>query len=174
MNGEHYDVAILGAGPGGYVAAIRAGQLGLKTVLIEKDKVGGTCLHVGCIPTKSLLETAEVLLLSRKAGEFGVRVSESTLDLKTAMDRKDRIVKKGQMGTESLLKKNKVTTLKGVGRFTGRGKLEVRDPSGRLQAVEANAVILATGSRVGSLPMAPGRSRARVRSPGSNVPLAAR
>lgn len=155
MSGERYDVAVLGGGPGGYVAAIRAGQLGLKTVLIEKDKVGGTCLHWGCIPTKSLLETAEVLLLSRKAGEFGVRVAEATLDLKTAMERKDRIVKKGQMGTESLLKKNKVTTLKGTGRFVGRGKLEVRDASGGVQTVEAGATILATGSRVGSLPMAP-------------------
>ena len=154
MAAERYDVAVLGGGPGGYVAAIRAGQLGLKTVLIEKDKVGGTCLHWGCIPTKSLLETAEVLLLSRKAGEFGVRVAEASLDLKTAMERKDRIVKKGQMGTESLLKKNKVTTLKGTGRFTGPGKIEVRD-SGGSQTVESKSVILATGSRVGSLPMAP-------------------
>jgi dihydrolipoamide dehydrogenase len=155
VSGERVDVAVLGGGPGGYVAAIRAGQLGLKTVLIEKDKVGGTCLHWGCIPTKALLEAAEVLTLCRKAGEFGVRVAEATLDLKTAMERKDRIVKKNQMGTESLLKKHKVTTLKGVGRFAGPGKLEVRDGSGGSQTVEAKAVILATGSRVGSLPMAP-------------------
>ncbi|TMQ56613.1 MAG: FAD-dependent oxidoreductase, partial [Candidatus Eisenbacteria bacterium] len=92
MTGERYDVAILGGGPGGYVAAIRAGQLGLKTALIEKDRVGGTCLHRGCIPTKALLETAEVLLLARRAGEFGVRLSEASLDLKSAMDRKDRVV----------------------------------------------------------------------------------
>jgi dihydrolipoamide dehydrogenase len=152
---ERVDVAVLGGGPGGYVAAIRAGQLGLKTVLIEKDKVGGTCLHWGCIPTKALLEAAEVLTLCRKAGEFGVRVAEASLDLKTAMERKDRIVKKGQMGTESLLKKNKVTTLKGTGRFSGPGRLEVRDAAGGMQTVEAKSVILATGSRVGSLPMAP-------------------
>ena len=104
MSPDRYDAAVLGGGPGGYVAAIRAGQLGLKTVLVEKDKVGGTCLHWGCIPTKALLEAAEVLTLCRKAGEFGVRVAEATLDLKTAMERKDRIVKKNQMGTESLLK----------------------------------------------------------------------
>src|SRR5712691_3703446 len=97
MNGERYDVAILGGGPGGYVAAIRAGQLGLKTALIEKAKVGGTCLHVGCIPTKALLESAEVLLLARRAGEFGIRVAEASLDLKAAMERKDRVVKKNLM-----------------------------------------------------------------------------
>ena len=155
MNGERYDVAILGGGPGGYVAAIRAGQLGLKTVLIEKAKVGGTCLHVGCIPTKALLETAEVLLQARKAGEFGVRVSEASLDLKVAMERKDRVVKKNLMGTESLLKKNKVVTIKGEGRLTAKDRIEVTDPSGTKSEVLAKAIVLATGSRVGSLPVAP-------------------
>src|SRR5467141_3641572 len=120
MNGERYDVAILGGGPGGYVAAIRAGQLGLKTALIEKAKVGGTCLHVGCIPTKALLESAEVLLLARRAGEFGVRVSEASLDLKAAMER-----------------------------------IEVTDPAGTKSEISAGAIVLATGSRVGSLPVAP-------------------
>lgn len=155
MTEARYDVAILGGGPGGYVAAIRAGQLGLKTVLIEKEKVGGTCLHWGCIPTKALLESAEILRLSRRAGEFGVRVTEATLDLRAAMERKERVVKKHLMGTESLLKKNKVTTVRGTGRLTARDRIEVRDPAGGLQTVEAAAIVLATGSRVGSLPMAP-------------------
>src|SRR6267142_5219940 len=155
MNGERYDVAILGGGPGGYVAAIRAGQLGLKTALIEKEKVGGTCLHVGCIPTKALLETAEVLLLARRAGEFGVRVSEASLDLKAAMDRKDRVVKKNFMGTESLLKKNKGVTIKGEGRLKAKDRIEVTDPAGAKSEISAGAVVLATGSRVGSLPVAP-------------------
>jgi dihydrolipoamide dehydrogenase len=150
-----YDVAILGGGPGGYVAAIRAGQLGLKTVLIEKEKVGGTCLHWGCIPTKALLESAEILRLSRRAGEFGVRVTEATLDLRAAQERKERVVKKNLMGTESLLKKNKVTTVRGTGRLTARDRIEVRRPDAGLQTVEASAIVLATGSRVGSLPMAP-------------------
>ena len=79
MSPDRYDVAILGGGPGGYVAAIRAGQLGLKTAVIEKDKVGGTCLHVGCIPTKALLEAAEVLIHCKRAGEFGIKVAEATL-----------------------------------------------------------------------------------------------
>ena len=155
MSADRYDIAVLGGGPGGYVAAIRAGQLGLKTVLIEKEKVGGTCLHVGCIPTKALLEAAEVLTLCRKAGEFGVRVAEATLDLKAAMERKDRVVKKNFMGTESLLRKNKVTTVKGFGSFVAPGRIEVKDAAGAKSTVEAKAAIVATGSRVGSLPMAP-------------------
>ena len=164
MNGERYDVAILGGGPGGYVAAIRAGQLGLKTALIEKAKVGGTCLHVGCIPTKALLESAEVLLLARRAGEFGVRVSEASFDLKAAMERKDRVVKKNFMGTESLLKKNKVVTIKGEGRLKAKDRIEVTDPAGAKREVSAGALVLATGSRVGSLPVAPVDGRVVVSS----------
>ncbi len=155
MTGVRYDVAILGSGPGGYVAAIRAGQLGLKTVLIERERVGGTCLHWGCIPTKALLETAEILRMSRRAGEFGVRVPEATLDLRAAQERKDRVVKKNMMGTESLLKKQKIVTVKGTGRLLARDRIEVREPSGGLTTVEANAIVLATGSKVGGLPMAP-------------------
>ena len=155
MTQTRYDVAILGGGPGGYVAAIRAGQLGLKTVLIEKEKVGGTCLHWGCIPTKALLETAEILRMTRRAGEFGVRVTEATLDLRVAQERKDRVVKKNTMGTESLLKKNKVVIVKGTGRLISRDKIEIREPAGSLATVDADAVILATGSKVGGLPMAP-------------------
>lgn len=155
MSPERFDVAILGGGPGGYVAAIRAGQLGLRTVLVEKDKVGGTCLHWGCIPTKSLLETAELLHLSRRAGEFGVRVAESTLDLKTAMERKERVVKKLHMGTEGLLRKNKVATVKGRGVLLAPNRIGVAEPGGAAREIEAGAVVLATGSRVGSLPMVP-------------------
>lgn len=155
MTPERYDVGILGGGPGGYVAAIRAGQLGLKTAVIEKEKVGGTCLHWGCIPTKALLESAEVLTLCRKAGEYGVRVAEATLDIKAVMERRDRIVKKNLMGTESLLRKHKVTTLKGTASLRAPGTIDVKDSNGAQTTVEAKAVILATGSRVGSLPMAP-------------------
>ena len=151
MTRARYDVAILGAGPGGYVAAIRAGQLGLKTAIVEKDRPGGTCLHWGCIPTKALLETAEVLLLCRRAGEFGVRVAEATLDLKAAQARKERVVRKNLMGTEGLLRKNKVTTLKGAGTLTAPNVIRVEGG----EELEAGAVIIATGSTVGALPMAP-------------------
>jgi dihydrolipoamide dehydrogenase len=155
MSADRFDVAILGGGPGGYVAAIRAGQLGLRTAVIEKDKVGGTCLHWGCIPTKALLETAEVIHMTRRAGEFGVRVAESTLDLKAAMERKERVVKKLFMGTESLLRKSKVVTIKGRGVLLDPNRIGVAEPGGTGREVEAGAVILATGSRVGSLPMVP-------------------
>lgn len=152
MSAEHFDVAILGGGPGGYVAGIRAGQLGLKAAVIERDKVGGTCLHVGCVPTKALLETADIIRMTRRSGEFGVRVAESTLDLKAAMDRKDRVVKKGFMGTEFLLRKNKVTTVKGRGVLLAADRIGVVEPGGAEREVQADAVVLATGSRVGSLP----------------------
>lgn len=155
MSPESFDVAILGGGPGGYVAGIRAGQLGLRTVVIEKEKVGGTCLHRGCIPTKALLETAEIIRLTRRSGEFGVRVAESTLDLKAAMERKERVVKKSFMGTESLLRKNKVTTVKGRGVLLQANRIGVVEPGGAEREMVAGAVILATGSRVGSLPMVP-------------------
>ena len=154
MSGERYDVVVVGGGPGGYVAAIRAGQLGLKTALVEKAKPGGTCLHFGCIPTKALLESAEVLLLCRRAGEFGVRVAEATLDLKAAQDRKDRVVRKNLMGTESLLKKNKVTTIKGAASWLKPTRLRVADGASPATEIEAGATIIATGSRVGGLPMA--------------------
>ncbi|HEX7078693.1 MAG TPA: dihydrolipoyl dehydrogenase [Candidatus Eisenbacteria bacterium] len=153
MSEERFDVAIVGGGPGGYVAAIRAGQLGLKTVLIEKDKPGGTCLHWGCIPTKALLETAEVLRLCRRAGEFGVRVAEATLDLKAAQERKERVVRKNLMGTESLLKKNRVTTLHATGTFVAPTRIRVAEADQGAREIEAGAAIVATGSRVGSLPM---------------------
>jgi len=150
---SRYDVAILGAGPGGYVAAIRAGQLGLKTALIERDRPGGTCLHWGCIPTKALIETAEVLLLCRRAGEFGVRVAEATLDLKAAQERKERVVRKNFMGTEALLRKNRVETIKGAGTLVAADRVRIEgDGAGE---IEAGAVIVATGSVVGSLPIAP-------------------
>ncbi|HYJ32200.1 MAG TPA: dihydrolipoyl dehydrogenase [Candidatus Binatia bacterium] len=153
MSRSRYDVAILGAGPGGYVAAIRAGQLGLKTALIERDRPGGTCLHWGCIPTKALIETAEVLLLCRRAGEFGVRVAEATLDLKAAQERKERVVRKNFMGTEALLRKNRVETIKGAGTLVAADRVRIEgDGAGE---IEAGAVIVATGSVVGSLPIAP-------------------
>jgi len=153
VSGDRYDVAIVGGGPGGYVAGIRAGQLGLKTVLVEKAKAGGTCLHWGCVPTKALLEAAEVLRLCRKAGEFGVRVAEATLDLKAAQERKERVVRKNFMGTESLLKKNKVTVIQGSGTFVAPTRIRVDGADGGAREIEAGATIIATGSRVGSLPM---------------------
>src|ERR1700733_13479829 len=116
-----YDVAIIGGGPAGYTAAIRAGQYGLKVALIEKEpKLGGTCLHVGCIPTKALLFNAEVYDHLKHAKEYGIDgLGEGTVNWKTILDRKNQIVTKHTKGLDFLMRKNKVTVVPGFGRLTG-------------------------------------------------------
>src|SRR5438067_1865259 len=117
---DTYDVAIIGSGPGGYVAAIRASQLGLKTALIERDKrLGGTCLLRGCIPTKSLLWTAELYSHIAHAAEFGIDLKSPAINWVQAHKHKEKIVAKGVSGIEFLMKKNKITVLKGTGRIAG-------------------------------------------------------
>lgn len=142
-----FDIAIVGGGPGGYVAAIRASQLGLRTALIEKDpKPGGTCLHRGCIPTKALLQTAHVLDTARDAKPFGVKVDGVSLDLPAANKFKDGVVLKNAAGVEFLLKKNKVQTLRGRGQLVAPTRIEVTGEDGKKQTVEAANIVLATGS----------------------------
>ena len=152
VNATNYDVAILGSGPGGYVAAIRAGQLGLKTLVIEKDPhFGGTCLHVGCIPSKVFLHTAELLDQMRQARVHGVIVEGLRLDWAALLKRKARIIKKNAGGVAFLLRKNNVETLTGFGRIVAPGKLEVETADGT-RPVSANAIIVATGSEPRSIP----------------------
>lgn len=142
-----FDVVVIGGGPGGYVAAIRAGQLGLKTALIEKDpKPGGTCLHRGCIPTKALLQTAHVLDTTREGKQFGVKVGDVSLDLGGAHKYKDGVVQKNAAGVEFLLKKNKVERFEGLGSLTSANQVQVTGEGGKKQTLEATNVILATGS----------------------------
>ena len=148
-----YDVAIIGSGPAGYTAAIRAGQLKLKTALIESDKVlGGTCLHVGCIPTKTLLFNAEIWDHLKSATEYGIdNVPEPKLNWENVLKRKTAIVNKHTKGLEFLMKKNKVTVLSGYGRLTGGAKDGVHTVSltgadGAVSEVKAKNVILASGS----------------------------
>jgi dihydrolipoamide dehydrogenase len=137
-----YDLVILGSGPGGYSAAVRAAQYGLKTALVEKSpKLGGTCLHVGCVPTKALLHTAEVWEYFRHPEEQGIHCSDARLDLPLAIDRKDRIVARHAKGVEFLMKKHKVDWIKGFGKLKGGGRVEVAG-----QGVEARNIIVATGS----------------------------
>ena len=153
-----YDVAIIGSGPAGYTAAIRAGQWGLKTALIEKDGVlGGTCLHVGCIPTKALLFNAELWDHLKDAKEFGIEgVDARKLNWAAVQDRKSKIVAKHAKGLEFLMKKNKVETVKGYGKLTGpaqNGLLTVEVVSdNKASHLKAKNVILATGSEARMLP----------------------
>jgi dihydrolipoamide dehydrogenase len=147
-----YDVAIIGSGPGGYVTAIRAGQLGLKTVVIEKDGfLGGTCLHVGCIPTKVLLHHAELYDHFKNAAEYGFEVSGLKLNWPTVLARKDKIVKKHSKGIELLFRKNKVESVTGWGRWAGSGRVSVEN-AGKKTEITAKNIILATGSEARSLP----------------------
>ena len=154
-----YDVVIIGSGPGGYSAAVRAGQYGLKTAIIEKDpKLGGTCLHVGCVPTKAMLHSAEVWEYFEHALEQGIHCSGARLDLPLVLDRKNKIVSKHAKGIDFLMKKNKVDVIAGYGVLKGGGKVEVSSDRG-VQTIEARNIILATGSEARMLPgMAPGET----------------
>jgi dihydrolipoamide dehydrogenase len=148
-----YDVVVIGAGTGGYVAAIRASQLGKKVAVVEKQKaLGGTCLIWGCIPTKALLEHAHVLKVTQHAEEFGVMLpyGKPAIDMKTVHARKDKIVGGLTKGIEFLFKKNKIDWIKGTARLAGKGKIEVFE--GEKQTLEAKEIILATGSSPRSVP----------------------
>ena len=147
-----YDVIVIGSGPGGYSAAVRAGQYGLKTALIEKDpKLGGCCLHVGCIPTKAFLHAADVWEHFLHPEEDGIHCENPRLDFPMVLDRKNKIVAKHAKGVEFLMKKNKVDWIKGYGRLAGPGKVEVTADGGK-QILEAKNIVLATGSEARMLP----------------------
>lgn len=151
---DNFDVVIIGSGPGGYVAAIRAGQLGLKTALIEKDKkLGGTCLHRGCIPTKSLLWTAELYAHITHAATFGINLENPSVDWAQAQKHKQKVVDKGAAGIDYLMKKNKVTVFKGHGKIAGKGKVEVTlTDGGTKQVLDTKNIVVATGSVPSTLP----------------------
>src|SRR5712671_111998 len=142
------DVAIIGGGPGGYVAAIRAGQLGLNTVCIEMDKtLGGTCVNVGCIPSKALLTSSEHFEFAKlHAAEHGVKIGGVTLDLPTMMTRKDAVVGANTRGVEYLFRKNKVTWAKGRGTLKKGNLIDVAGSDGKPETYRAKNVIIATGS----------------------------
>jgi dihydrolipoamide dehydrogenase len=148
------DVVIIGGGPGGYVAAIRAAQLGFKTICVEKRAtLGGTCLNEGCIPSKALLESSEHYDVAKeKFAKHGVICDAVKLDLGVMMKRKDAVVADLTKGIEGLFKKNKVQFLQGTARFIAAGSLEVTDSKGAKQAVKAKHIIIATGSSVTNLP----------------------
>src|SRR6187401_56153 len=134
---EQFDVTIIGSGPGGYVAAIRAGQLGLKTAIVEKDnRLGGTCTLRGCIPTKQLLMSAHVYEQMQHAADFGVQASGIQLAFEDVQKRKNKVVMKNSKGIEFLMKKNKCTVFKGTGKLVLPGKVEVTGEDGSLQTIQ--------------------------------------
>ncbi len=147
-----YDVVVIGSGPGGYSAAVRAGQYGLKTALIEKQpRLGGTCLLVGCIPTKALLHTADVWDQFKHPESHGIECKDPQLRYPQVIDRKNKIVLKHSKGIEFLMRKNKVDVIKGQARLQGGGRIEVNGEGG-VRTVEAKNIILATGSEARMLP----------------------
>lgn len=153
MAEQQYDVIIIGSGPGGYVAGIRAGQLGMKVAVVEKDPfIGGTCLHRGCIPTKSLLENAEVWTKIQKAKDFGITVGDATIDFSAVQKRKQGVVDNNAKGIEFLFKKNKVERITGMGRVVKPGVVEVAAEGGEKKTYQTKNIILAMGSVPKDLP----------------------
>src|SRR3954470_12478361 len=153
---DKFDVVIIGSGPGGYVAAIRAGQLGLKTAIVEKDKeLGGTCLNIGCIPSKALLTSSDHFSFAKKeASKHGIVIDNVTVDIGKMLQRKDKVVKTLTGGVRALMKTNKVTTFEGLGTITAPGKISVKNSAGETQEIETNNIVIATGSVPTELPFA--------------------
>ena len=151
MDGE-YDLVVIGAGPGGYVAAIRAAQLGLKCAVVEREALGGVCLNWGCIPSKALLRNAEVVSYFRRAEEFGLRFDNFSADYSIAIDRSRKVVERNVRGVSYLLRKNEVDHITGEATLRGNGVVEV-SPNG--QRLQAKNIVIATGARPRSIPSLP-------------------
>src|SRR5580704_13565293 len=148
-----YDLVVIGTGPAGYVCAIPAAQLGLKTAVVEKEATfGGTCLNIGCIPSKALLHASELFeQAGHSFGKMGIGVSTPALDLKAMMAFKDQGVDGNVKGVEFLLKKNKIDTFHGSGRIAAPGKVEVKAADGKTQTLDTKSIVIATGSDVARL-----------------------
>jgi dihydrolipoamide dehydrogenase len=146
-----YDVAVIGSGPGGYVAAIRAAQLGLSTVVVERELLGGICLNWGCIPTKALLRSSELFHLMHRAKDFGLKAEGIGYDFDAVVKRSRGVAKQLNQGVTHLLKKNKVAVVMGEATLTGKGKISVKTDKGT-EEIEAKSIILATGARARDLP----------------------
>ncbi|MEJ7616130.1 MAG: FAD-dependent oxidoreductase [Pyrinomonadaceae bacterium] len=153
MSNEKFDVTVIGSGPGGYVAAIRAAQVGLRTALVEKDKrLGGTCTLRGCIPTKQLLQSASIYEHMQHAADFGVQATGIQLVFGDVQKRKDKVVTKNSKGIEFLMKKNSITVFKGAGRLALPGRVEVTGEDGSKQNIQTKNIIISTGSVVRPIP----------------------
>src|SRR6201987_5300202 len=153
---EKFDVVIIGSGPGGYIAAIRSGQLGLKTAIVEKDKeLAGTCLNVGCIPSKALLTSSDhFMFVKKEAAKHGIVIDGARVDLAKMQERKNKVVKTFNSGVRSLMKTNKVTVFEGLGTITAPGKVSIKSSNGDAQEIETKNIVIATGSVPVELPFA--------------------
>jgi dihydrolipoamide dehydrogenase len=147
-----YDVIVLGSGPGGYPAAIRASQLGLKVAIIEKESLGGVCLNWGCIPTKALLKSAQVYEYLKHAGQYGLQTQGVTHDFGAVIKRSRGVADKMSKGVQFLMKKNKIDVIMGYGRIHSKGKVSITAADGKEQIVDAKYIIIATGGRSRELP----------------------
>jgi dihydrolipoamide dehydrogenase len=148
-----YDVLIIGSGPGGYVTAIRAAQLGMKVAVVEKENVGGVCLNWGCIPTKSLLKSSQAYEYAKHAADYGVKIDgDVTPDFKAMVKRSRDVAGGMSKGVQFLFKKNKVETLNGFGKLAGKNTVEVTDSKDKKKEYTAKHIILATGARSRELP----------------------
>ncbi len=151
---SNYDLIVLGSGPGGYVAAIRAAQLGLKTAIVERENLGGICLNWGCIPTKALLRSAEIFHYMQHAGDYGLAAANISADIDAVVKRSRGVAKQLNQGVTHLMKKNKITVHMGDGKITAPGKLSVTK-DGKTEELTAKNIIIATGARARDLPFAP-------------------
>ncbi|CAN5396064.1 dihydrolipoyl dehydrogenase [soil metagenome] len=151
---ETYDLIVLGSGPGGYVAAIRAAQLGLKTAIVERENLGGICLNWGCIPTKALLRSAEIFHYLQHAKDYGLVAEKISADLEAVVKRSRGVAKQLNQGVTHLMKKNKIAVFMGEGKLTGKGKLAVTAADGKTTELAAKNIIVATGARARDLPFA--------------------
>ena len=151
---ESFDLIVLGSGPGGYVAAIRASQLGLKTAIVERELLGGICLNWGCIPTKALLRSAEIFHYMQHAEDYGLVAEKISADIEAVVKRSRGVAKQLNQGVTHLMRKNKITVYMGEGKLTAPGKLEVKSDKGT-QTLTAKHIIVATGARARDLPFAP-------------------
>src|SRR5665213_2918962 len=153
---DSFDVIIIGAGPGGYVAAIRAAQLGMKVACVEKEYLGGTCLNVGCIPSKALLDSSQRYYeLKGEIAKHGIGVGNLSLDLKKMIGRKEEVVKGLTSGVEMLFRKNKVDHFPGLGMIKSPTQVEVTASDGSKQTLQTKRVLIATGSVPAGLPTIP-------------------
>ena len=152
---KRVDVAVIGSGPGGYVAALRCAQLGLTTAVIEKEFVGGTCLNIGCIPSKALLDATHLLVRMRGAESFGIQAEQISVDYPRMQAHKNRAVQLLTRGVGGLLRKRGVDLIEGMGRFVERGVVDIELSSGGSTTLRADHVIIATGSVPAALPGVP-------------------